>query len=262
MTKPASAFSGEISDNRYFDGLKVGTTAYRKGVINDSRHYHDNPTICFLLQGGAVERRNQSSYERFPCDARFYHAAELHQSTIKVFPAACVNLELKPRFLNQYEISEDIVRRAVAENVDVKFLMLKIYNEFLIKDSLTNDSIKILLLGMLDDARKSSRKKPEWINKLREILNDRWAEHITLEDLSGAVNVHPVTISKHFTKYFSCTLGEYTRKLKIDKSLFLIKNSKLSLTEIALQCGFADHSHFTRNFKKMTGLLPKRLKKI
>ena len=262
MNESLLSFSGEMTENRCFDGLTVGTTDYRNGRINNARHFHDNPTICFLLRGGGVEKRNRDSYERCACDIRFYHGEELHQSIIKVFPSKCVNLELKPQFLRQYEISENIINAAVSKNPDVKFLMLKIHSELAVNDSFTNSSIKILLFAMLDATRKNFREKPEWINQLHEVLNDRWAEQLTLEDLSLAVKVHPVTISKHFTKYFSCTMGEYMRKIKVGKSLFLIKNSKLSLTEIALQCGFADQSHFTRNFKRLTGFLPKNFRKM
>lgn len=259
---PELALSGEIRNNRNFDGLTVGTTSYRTGAINDALHSHDNPTICFLLQGGGVEKRNRNIYEREPCDVRFYHGEELHQSFIKVFPSKCVNLELKHQFLSRYEISENTIGAAVSKNLDVKFLMLKIHNELLVDDVFTNSSIEILLLSLLDETRKSDRKRPDWITNLYEILNDRWAEHLSLEDLSSAVNVHPTTISKHFTKYFSCTLGEYMRKLKVNKSIFLIRNSKLSLTDIACACGFADQSHFTRNFKKLTGFLPKDFKRL
>lgn len=256
-------YSGEISKNHTFDGLTVGTTAYQSGRTRDDFHFHDNPTICFLLQGGGVEKRSRGSYERGVCDVRFYHAEEPHQSIIKIFPSKCVNLELELQFLNQYEISENILNLAVIKNLDVKFLMLKIHNELLINDAFTNSSIKILLLSMLNETKTSNkRKKPDWITNLHQLLNDRWSEQLSLEDLSLAVKVHPVTISKHFARYFSCTLGEYMRKIKVNKSIFLIKNSRLSLTEIALQCGFADQSHFIRNFKKLTGFLPKDFKQL
>jgi AraC family transcriptional regulator len=254
---------GEITNNRYFDGLTVGTTAYQTGATCDEFHSHDNPTICFMLQGGGVEQRNRNSYERGACDVRFYHAEESHQSVIKVFPSKCVNLDLEAKFLSQYEISETLLNLAVTNNLDVKFLMLKVHNELVINDTFTNSSIKILLLSMLNQTKSSNnRKMPDWITNLHELLNDNWTETLSLEDLSATVKVHPVTISKHFTRYFSCTLGEYMRKLKVHKSISLIRSSNFSLTEIALHCGFADQSHFTRNFKKLTGLLPKDFKQL
>ena len=255
--------SAEIVNNQDLGDLVAGTTDYKGKLVNDSVHYHDNPTICFMLHGGGVEHKSCQTYERPACDARFYYAAQTHQSIIKTFPSRCFNLELKPAFLKRYEISENIINKAVNDNLNAKLLMLKAHSEFLTNDSFTESSIKILLLGMLNETESlASRKRPKWIDKLHQILNDCWAENLTLEDLSVAVSVHPVTISKQFTKYFACTLGEYLRKLRINKSIPLIRNSEFSLTEIALLCGFADQSHFTRNFKKMTGFLPKDFKRL
>ena len=263
MKNLSSQYSGEIVNNHYFEGITVGTTSYQMGAANEAIHSHDNPTICFLLQGGCAEKRSKSSYERSACDMRFYHADELHQSVIKVFPSKCVNLELESQFLTQYEFSETILNLAVTKNPDVKLLMLKIHSEFLINDAFTKAAIKILLLSMFNKTKTSNnQKKPKWISRLYELLNDNWSETPSLEDLAVAVNVHPTTISKHFTRYFSCTFGEYMRKLKVEKSISLIKNTKLSLTEIASHCGFADQSHFTRNFKKLTGFLPKDFKRL
>ncbi len=135
-----SRFSGEISNNRFFDGITVGTTVYQKGIINDSPHFHDNPTICFLLNGGGVEKKNRKSYERCACDLRFYHGEELHQSIIKVFPSKCVNLDLSKDFLDHFQITENMIETAVTKNPETKFLMLKINNELLINDSFTNHS--------------------------------------------------------------------------------------------------------------------------
>lgn len=104
--------------------------------------------------------------------------------------------------------------------------------------------------------------RPGWVNIIHELLQDRWNEQVTLQELSFAANVHPITISKHFPKYFSCILGEYMRKLKIEKALTLIKSTSFDLTVIALTCGFADQSHFIRTFKQITGFLPRQFQKL
>lgn len=263
MRKLSAQYSGEIINNHYFEGLTVGTTAYLTHTTNDEFHSHDNPTICFMLHGGGVEKRRNNSYERCACDVRFYHATEPHQSIIKIFPSKCVNLELDSHFLHQYEITENLLNLAVTKNLDVRFLMLKIHSELMMDDAWTNSSVKILLLSMLHETKtSSSRKKPQWITNLHQLLNDNWAENLSLDDLASTINIHPVTISKNFTRYFFCTFGEYMRKMRVNRSIILIKNTNLSLTEIAFQCGFADQSHFIRNFKKLTGFLPKDLKRL
>lgn len=218
-------YAGETTSKSRFDGLTAGTTAYRIGRINDSVHFHDAPTICFLLRGGSVEKRSRLAYERTAADVRFYHASEVHQSIIKVFPSKCVNLEFEDSFLNRYETSDTAINRAVMKNVDVRLLMLKIYGELLIGDVYTDSSVRMLMLSMLDETKPKTRRTPSWVAHLSEMLNDRWAEQLSLEDLAQAAQVHPTTVSKHFTRYFACTFGEYMRKLKINKSIHLIKTA-------------------------------------
>lgn len=251
----------EKNDHLSIDGLTIGAIQSQVDVRN-GMHYHDQATICFLLQGGGVEKRKNHEYERFANDARFYCAGEPHQSDIRIFPSKCINLEFGDTFLKRYDLSESIIGSAVRDRLEVKFAMIRMYSEYLINDTMSHTSIEVLLLGLLANEKQFGRKRPEWLQDLREILNEYWADNIRLNDLSSILNVHPVTISKYFTKYFSCTLGEYARRLKVNKSLSLIKHGQLPLTEIALQCGFTDQSHFIRNFKRQTGLLPKQFRRL
>ena len=141
--------------------------------------------------------------------------------------------------------------------------MLKMYKELLANDNFSETSIQILLLSLVNDSTKlANQKKPKWALSVFEILNDKWNEKLTLNEIINLTQVHPVTISKHFTKHFACTLGEYMRKLKISKSIGLIRNKNCSLTDIAFECGFADQSHFIRTFKDITGWLPKTFQKV
>jgi AraC family transcriptional regulator len=51
------------------------------------------------------------------------------------------------------------------------------------------------------------------------------------------------------------------RKLKIERSLEMLKTPGIRLTDVAYDCGFFDQSHFTRTFKQLTGLLPAQYQK-
>jgi AraC-like DNA-binding protein len=153
---------------------------------------------------------------------------------------------------------------AVESTPDAKFLMLKIYQELIANDKLTITSIHMLVAGFLEKAKywQIETKSPAWIKTVHSLLHDRWNETLNLDDLSAATGVHPGTISYYFPKYFSCTLGHYLRKLKIDRALTFIKSSEKSLTEVAYECGFYDQSHFIRTFKTYTGWLPTQYHKL
>jgi AraC family transcriptional regulator len=130
------------------------------------------------------------------------------------------------------------------------------------QDAATHPAIEMLLLDLVFISKQKESNSSGWAGRVNEFLQDNWNEPLSLTALARETNVHPVTISKNFRKYFSCTLGEYTRKLKVEKAMGLIKASKSSLTDTAYACGFADQSHFTRIFKQQTGFLPKDYQRL
>ena len=257
-----SVVSVESIDRDDLSGLTVGITVYDEHRLDDSRHSHANPTFCFLLSGSGIERRSKDFYGRGPCDLRFYWADEPHQSCIKHFPAKCLNLDLDRKMLRKYDISENALENVVDTKRDAKFLMLKIHYELLANDIYSASAIKMHFMEMVSSDNLHHRGKPDWVNKAGDILQDKWNQHITLDEMSSELGLHPVTISKGFRQHFHCSFGEFRRKIKIDRSLELIKTSGLSLTDIAFLSGFSDQSHFVRNFRKMVGFRPKDFKRL
>jgi AraC family transcriptional regulator len=243
-------------------GSNICLTTHLETAATDLLHYHETAHLSFVLNGGVIDKRRSSESERISGELMFFRAGEVHQSIYRGFPVRNINIALEPLFFREYEIDESNLPNWWAEKPQAKFSLLKIYKELSTNDEFSDSSIEMLLLDLIN--RESSYKKtpPVWLKQIVEILHDSWNEEISITDLAEAIGIHPKTISKYFPRYFNCTLGEYRRRLKIEKSLSLIKTSNLSLTEIAYECGFYDQSHFTGIFKELTGFLPKQFKKI
>ena len=64
----------------------------------------------------------------------------------------------------------------------------------------------------------------------------------------------------HFSRMFRAATGyaphNYLLKLRVDRVRELLLSSTLSLTEIALECGFSSHSHLSRVFRQVLGATP------
>lgn len=240
--------------------LIFAITEYPEPTETGKWHAHKNPQISFVLKGGNIENRKGKQLERVCGSINYYHAYEPHQNIYQVFPSKHLSVEFDEAFLNKYDLKEHQISAAVKDHLFSKFFLLNILNEVLLQDSYSRDSVNILLLELVNRASflKKSDAPPSWVPVLREILNDNWNQQLSLQLLADTLGVHPVTISGNFRKYFSTTFGEYMRKIKIDRSLKMIKESNYSLVHIAHECGFSDHSHFTRTFKNQTGFLPKQ----
>jgi AraC family transcriptional regulator len=256
-------YSGEVTAVCDLGDAVASVTTYQQDHFNGLLHYHDNAHISFVLSGGCVERKKEA-YERVPGNITYFMAGEPHQTLRVSRFSQYINLEFEEGFFGRYDLSDHSFFTAVTKKPELKFLMVKMYRELATDDTLSALSMENLLLNLLYQARQPEhdRKFPGWLVRLQEILYDRWNEKITLGELSLETGVHPVTISHYFPKYFSCTLGEYLRKLKVEKALGLIRSSDRSLTEIAYQCGFSDQSHFIKTFKSYTHLLPEVYKKL
>jgi AraC-like DNA-binding protein len=144
--------------------------------------------------------------------------------------------------------------------------LYNIFKETKINDNTTPLSLQGLLLqtlaGLQRKQETSIKSKPLWVTKVDEILNEQFSEKLTLIDLSNTLGIHPVHLSRDFSKHFHCGLGDYIRKLKIEKSLSLLLNKKNSLMDITFECGFSDQSHFIRSFKEITGITPLAYRKF
>jgi AraC-like DNA-binding protein len=113
----------------------------------------------------------------------------------------------------------------------------------------------------LDEKKKEI---PSWAKELKEIIQDQIDTNLTLslKEISESLKVHPSYLSREFSKYFdNLSFGDYIRKLRIEKSIELLKDEKYSLAEIAYLTGFSDQSHFNRIFKNHTGKNPSAYRK-
>ena len=92
------------------------------------------------------------------------------------------------------------------------------------------------------------------------LINRRPGAHIdggvTLDDLARACDLS----KRHFTRAFrqSTRMAPYQwlQYRRMEKAKQLLKTSFASLSVIALDCGFADQSHFTRTFSRLVGVTP------
>ena len=64
----------------------------------------------------------------------------------------------------------------------------------------------------------------------------------------------------HFSRAFRQSTGlsphQWLLKRRVDQAKSLLRDRTLSLSDVALSCGFGDQSHFTRVFTKLTGITP------
>lgn len=82
------------------------------------------------------------------------------------------------------------------------------------------------------------------------------AEPLDLGALARIAGLSPRQLNRLFRAELGRSTMGYYRDLRLDKAQSLLRNSPLSLTEIALACGFASSSHFSRAYAASFGQPP------
>ncbi|MBQ8929674.1 MAG: helix-turn-helix domain-containing protein [Oscillospiraceae bacterium] len=101
-------------------------------------------------------------------------------------------------------------------------------------------------------------KHSDVVFKVTNYIKRNCNEKLSLDALAREVYLSKSYLSSMFKEETGISLTEYITKVRIEKSKRLLTENSISISAIAMQCGFKDQSYFTKVFKKETGTSPKK----
>ena len=101
-------------------------------------------------------------------------------------------------------------------------------------------------------------KHSDVVFKASEYVKDHYAEKISLEDAAAYVALSKSYLSRIFKEETGESFSAYINKVRIDKAKLMLLDNGTPLVEVASECGFEDQSYFTKVFKRLVGVSPKR----
>ncbi len=102
----------------------------------------------------------------------------------------------------------------------------------------------------------ASRITKDHVSIIRNFIVQNIDEPITIEELAAEINMSKFYFLKEFKKATELTPYQYLVEIRMDKAMELIKDSDMSLINIAVNLGFSDQSHFSKVFKQYFGVPP------
>ena len=105
-------------------------------------------------------------------------------------------------------------------------------------------------------AKKNTKKEAPF--EIKKYIDDNISQtKLSLEVLSQEFSYSPKYISTIFKKHFNVGITEYLNTARIQLACTLMQQGFTSISDIALQCGYADPLYFSKGFRQKMGISPK-----
>ncbi|MCT4606000.1 MAG: AraC family transcriptional regulator [Marinisporobacter sp.] len=123
-----------------------------------------------------------------------------------------------------------------------------------------------LLATFLEQKSKESlknikNKDIEEITQAKEIINKNIENTPSVKALAAQLNISVYKLQKGFKDFTGDTVYEYIKKVKMEKAKYLLKNTSLSILEIANEIGYENPSKFANIFKRYNEITPLKYRK-
>jgi AraC-like DNA-binding protein len=89
------------------------------------------------------------------------------------------------------------------------------------------------------------------------LISQQYAEGVDNEKLAKACGLSVRTFERQFRAAYQSSPHEYVRQLRVRMSCSALVFSRKSIAEVGSEFGFADQSHFTKEFKRVMGETPR-----
>lgn len=109
--------------------------------------------------------------------------------------------------------------------------------------------------------RRGTKLAPWQLKRAQELMFQQMAGVLEVGQIAQELGMPTL----YFTKLFKNTVGippyGWHLRQRIARSASLLHDQKMTLIEIAIECGFADQSHYTKAFRRLLGITPGKWRK-
>ncbi len=205
--------------------------------------FQNRPGACILYTPGTPQDYQalgtfKNSYVHFSAPEAFVRSFSLPENTL-FYPQKLQEIDRQIQAIQQAFLRQDRCREAELDSLLEQLLVLAARNLEHApgegQSSLLSDTFQKIRLAML-----SSCEKP-------------W----TIRQMSRMAGMEKSQFYRYYQQFFHISPGNDLIQARIQRAKYLLTNQAAQIKQIAAECGFADATHFSRQFKRCTGMSPR-----
>lgn len=244
--------------------------------------------FIFIQEGNFEWVIDNKTITVFPNDLVIIYPNQVLQSKMEAFDnGTYYSITILPKLFNEEKLvlgdwssipatEQLLIGKLFLLNRKSVFQNFKIAGEILKKIELeifaTEIGFKAIVNHLIDElvvystrqlSREENQRKhfPQTFHKFDQILRENLSHPWTVEEMAAILGLGTTTLNEKIRAYSGFSPLNYLINLRISESIRLLKNTDISITDIAFEMGFYSSQHFSSTFKKMTGYSPRYFRK-
>lgn len=154
-----------------------------------------------------------------------------------------------------FNISAKEFNNCVYEGKEICSQLDNLANELFYKKTF-NQQVEIILAWILEKIPSNNLQYS--VNRVQKLMSYKCLHNLTVKKLSEEICLSDRQLRRFSQDWLGMNTEEFILYNKYLNCLQLLHHSKQTLTEIGLEAGYYDQSHFIREFKSYTDLTPKQ----
>ena len=252
-------------------------------------HWHDELEVFLVVQGSVRFRTVSGEYILNEGEGLFINSGKLHAAWSNgmemsrfhsiVFHPRFVGGESNSVFWKKYlepMLKNDSMRtvhlketggvhKEILEHIEDAWQLSKKETrgyEFLVREHLSKivyllDSNYETSIHNLSDKQLRDAKR---IKKMLGYIDEHLEDEITIENIAQSAMISVSECLRCFKTTIGVTPIQYVRQARIQKAVDLLLNTQLTITDIAMRCGFQEMSYFSKIFRQTHGVTPREFR--
>ena len=227
-------------------------------------HEHERAHLCLVLEGGFEERQRTGAEWCAPGTLRLSPAGDRHDLRFGPAGGRCLLVVATPGFDGDDRLPLPRERAYLREE-PLAARLAEVRRALREGDSASPLLVETAVLEVLAQAARPRRlraeaRPPRWLRDVADRLHAGAAAPPSLAEMAREAGMHRVYLARAFRLHYGCAPGEYVRRLRVERARQLLLGTDHSLPRVALEAGFADQAHMTRQVKQLLGLTPGALR--
>lgn len=112
------------------------------------------------------------------------------------------------------------------------------------------------------DSDATCKFNPSQRRRIIDLVESSLDENLNIKDMADTVGLSQFHFSRQFKTEFGYAPHAYVLRRRISRAKEMLRQGDVPLKVVALDCGFSDQSHFSRSFRKATGLTPGKFREL